>query len=305
MKFKTPESLSAIADFLDCSFVGDANFPVLGLNEIHRVGPGDIVFVDHPKYYDKALNSAATIILINQTVECPENKALLISEDPLLDFNRLIDHFFPEKPCDGRICSTAKIGEGTVVHPTASIGHDVVIGQNCQIHAGVVIYANSRIGDNVILHGNTTIGADPFYFQKRGSRFVKLSACGYVDIEDNVELGANCTIDRGLTDVTRIGSDTKFDAQIHIGHDVRVGSGCLMAAQVGVSGYTIIEEQVTLWGKVGVASNLTIGANSVVMGDSVVTKSLPAGGVYMGAPAIDARKKRREMAKVRRLVSDK
>lgn len=302
MQFKTATTLEAIANFLQCEFVGAADFPVLGMNEIHRVQAGDIVFVDHPKYYNKALASAATIVLINKKVASPAGKALLISADPLVDFNRLAKQFFPQQIPDGRISSTAKIADSSFVHPMASIGHDVIIGEDCVIHAGVVVETGTIVGNRVIIHPNCTLGADPFYFQKRADGFLKHAAFGRVVIADDVEIGANCTIDRGYTDQTILGQHTKLDAQVHIGHDVRVGKNCLMAAQVGISGYTVVEDKVTLWGKVGVASNVVIGEGAVVMGDSVVTKSLSGGGVYMGAPAIDAKQKRKELAMMRRMA---
>ncbi|GAL77666.1 UDP-3-O-[3-hydroxymyristoyl] glucosamine N-acyltransferase [Algibacter lectus] len=147
MKFPKQHTLKQIAELIGCDFVGgDLNFPVLGMNEIHVVEAGDIVFVDHPKYYDKALNSAATIILINKKVDCPEGKALLVSDDPFRDFNTLTNHFKPFQSANSAISGSAKIGENTVIQPNCFIGHNVEIGENCVIHANVSIYDDTVIG---------------------------------------------------------------------------------------------------------------------------------------------------------------
>ncbi|HIB37748.1 LpxD N-terminal domain-containing protein, partial [Mesonia sp.] len=155
MKFPQTHTLQQIATIINAEFVGDSNFPVEGMNEIHVVTPGDIVFVDHPKYYDKALQSAATIILINKEVECPEGKALLISDDPFRDFNKLTDYFKPFQKSVENISSSAEIGENTVIQPNSFIGNHVKIGKNCIIHSNVSIYDYTEIGDNVTIHSNT------------------------------------------------------------------------------------------------------------------------------------------------------
>jgi UDP-3-O-[3-hydroxymyristoyl] glucosamine N-acyltransferase len=147
---------------------------VLGMNEIHVVESGDIVFVDHPKYYDKALQSDATIILINKKVACPEGKALLISDDPFRDFNKLTLHFKPFQPATAQQSKSAKIGKGTIIQPGAFIGNNVVIGENCLIYSNVIIYDETVIGDNVIIHAGTVLGADAFYYKNRPEGFDKL-----------------------------------------------------------------------------------------------------------------------------------
>ena len=163
MKFNRAYTLKEISQIINSSYIGADNFPVLGMNEIHVVEPGDIVFVDHPKYYDKALNSAATIVLINKEVECPEAKALLISDDPFRDFNKLTNHFKPFTPSSSTISPSAKIGTGTVIQPNCFIGNNVSIGNNCIIHSNVSIYDDAIIGDNVIIHAGTVLGASAFY----------------------------------------------------------------------------------------------------------------------------------------------
>ena len=252
MKFPKVYSLETIATIIGSEYVGDANFPVTGMNEIHVVESGDIVFVDHPKYYDKALNSAATIILINKNVDCPDGKALLISEDPFRDFNKLTKYFKPFQFSNASIATSASIGHGTVIQPNTFIGNHVVIGKNCLIHSNVSIYDHTVIGDNVIIHAGTILGADAFYYKKRAEGFDQLLSGGRVVIEDNVGIGALCTIDKGVTGDTRIGEGTKIDNQVHVGHDTVIGKKCLIASQTGIAGCVIIEDEVTLWGQVGI-----------------------------------------------------
>lgn len=301
MKFTTPQTLARLAEFLKCEFVGPADHVVLGTNEIHRVEKGDLVFVDHPKYYEKALTSAATTVLINQKTECPAGKGLLISDDPCRDFNKLNRHFAPIKSQSTPVGENAVIAKTAVIYPNVFIGHNVSIGENTVIHPGVSIYAGTVIGNNVTIHANTVIGSDAFYYKKRGEVYDKMHTCGNVVIEDNVEIGANCTIDRGLTADTRIGAGTKIDNLVQIGHDTIIGKNCLFAAQVGVAGCTVIEDNVTLWGQVGVTSGITIGKGVVVMAQSGVSQSLGAGQKYFGSPAGEAREKYREIAALRAL----
>lgn len=301
MKFPKTYQLKEIASLIGCDFIGDESFPVLGMNEIHVVEPGDIVFVDHPKYYDKALQSAATIVLINKEVACPEGKALLISDDPFRDFNKLTNHFKPFIPSSSSISETAKIGNKTVIQPNCFIGSNVTIGDNCIIHPNVVIYDDTVIGDNVIIHAGTILGASAFYYKNRPEGFDQLLSGGRVIIEDDVHIGACCTIDRGVTGDTTIGKGSKLDNQIQIGHDTVLGKKCLLASQVGIAGCVVIEDEVTIWGQVGSTSGVTIGEKAVILAQSGVSKSLEGHKTYFGSPAEEARQKLKEMAYVKEI----
>ncbi len=301
MKFPKTHTLKEIAAIIECQYVGADDFHVEGMNEIHVVTPGDIVFVDHPKYYDKALQSAATIILINKEVDCPEGKALLISEDPFRDFNTLTQHFRPFVAANASISLSASIGEGTVIQPNCFIGNNVSIGKNCLLHANVIVYDNSVIGDNVIIHSGTILGADAFYYKKRPEGFDQLLSGGRVVIEDNVGIGAACTIDKGVTGDTTIGAGTKIDNQVHVGHDTVIGKKCLIAAQTGIAGCVIIEDEVTLWGQVGTTSGITIGAKAVVLGQTGVSKSIEGGKTYSGTPIDEAREKMKQFANLKKI----
>jgi UDP-3-O-[3-hydroxymyristoyl] glucosamine N-acyltransferase len=301
MKFPKTYFLQEIAAIINCEFVGDATFPVYGMNEIHVVEQGDIVFVDHPKYYDKALQSAATIILINKNVACPDGKALLISDDPFRDFNKLTNHFKPFQFSNVAIASSAKIGEGTVIQPNTFVGNHVVIGKNCLIHSNVSIYDHTIIGDNVIIHAGTILGADAFYYKKRAEGFDQLISGGRVVIENNVGIGALCTIDKGVTGDTTIGEGTKIDNQVHVGHDTVIGKKCLIASQTGIAGCVVIEDEVTLWGQVGTTSGITIGAKAVVLGQTGVTKSIEGGKSYFGTPVEESREKLKQLANIKKI----
>lgn len=301
MKFPQKYTLEQIATIISSEFVGDADFPVLGMNEIHVVTPGDIVFVDHPKYYDKALNSAATVILINKKVECPEGKALLISDDPFRDFNKLTKYFKPFESASASIAASAEIGEGTVVQPNTFVGNNVKIGKNCIIHSNVSLYDNTVIGDNVIIHAGTVLGGDAFYYKNRPEGFDKLLSGGRVVIKDNVEIGANCTIDKGVTGDTTIGKGTKLDNLIQIGHDTVIGEKCLIASQVGIAGCVVIEDEVTVWGQVGMRSGITVKKGGVLMGQAGITKSTKENTIYTGNPAMESRAKLKELALLRQL----
>ena len=301
MKFPRKHTLKEIANLIEVDYVGSDDFPVLGMNEIHVVESGDIVFVDHPKYYDKALNSSATIVLINKEVDCPENKALLISDDPFRDFNKLTNHFKPFQSSSSAISESAKIGEGTIIQPNCFVGNNVVIGENCVIHSNVSIYDDAIIGDNVTIHAGTVLGASAFYYKNRPEGFDQLMSGGRVIIQDNVHIGALCTIDRGVTGDTTIGEGSKLDNQIQVGHDTIIGKKCLIASQTGIAGCVVVEDEVTLWGQVGVKSGITIAKGTVLYAQSGLGHTTEEGKAYFGSPAVEARDKFKEMAYIRQI----
>ena len=303
MKFPYPHTLKEIATLIGSDYVGEDNFPVFGMNEIHVVQPGDIVFVDHPKYYDKALQSQASVVLINQEVACPVGKALLVSDDPFRDFNKLTHHFRPFQSANLSIAESAQVGENTIIQPNVFIGNNVKIGRDCVIHSNVCIYDGTVIGNNVTIHAGTVLGSDAFYYKGRPEGFDKLLSGGNIIIEDNVDLGALCSIDKGVSSATRIGEGTKIDNQVHVGHDTVIGRRCLIASQVGIAGCVLIEDFVTIWGQVGITSGVTIGEKAVISAQSGVSKSLPGNKSYFGTPADEFRKKYKELASIR-LIPD-
>lgn len=305
MHFPSPVAATWVADLINASLLGKTDAFATGINEIHKVLVGDLCFVDHPKYYDKCLQSDATFIIINnKDVAIPAGKTLLVVDEPFEAYLKIVQHFKPFELQTTSVSTSAIIGEGTVVMPNAFIGNYVKIGKNCFIHANVSILDYCELGDNVIVQAGTVIGSDAFYYNTKKNRelwYKKMISCGKVIIEDDVEIGACCTIDRGVTAETIIGKGTKMDNMVHIGHDNIIGKNCLIAAQVGIAGATILEDGVTLWGQVGVNKTITIGANAVVFGQSGVVSSIKGNKGYWGTPAIDANEKRREVVWIKRI----
>ena len=301
MKFPSVHSLKQIAELIDCKYVGKDNFQIQGMNEIHVVEPGDIVFVDHPKYYDKALNSKATVVLINKEVDCPVGKALLISEDPFNDFNKLTNHFKPFQTTNSPISESATIGNNTIIQPNCFIGNNVIIGDNCVIHSNVSIYDDTVIGNNVEIHAGSVLGASAFYYKNRQEGFDQLRSGGRVVIQDNVDIGALCSIDKGVTGDTTIGEGSKLDNQIQIGHDTVIGNKCLIASQTGIAGCVVVQDNVTIWGQVGVKSGITIAKGTELFAQSGLGHSTNENKKYFGSPAVEAREKFKEMAYLKKL----
>jgi len=301
MRFPNQLTLSELAAMLNAIPVGDPDFPVTGMNEIHMVEPGDLTFVDHPKYYTKALNSKATTIIINKEVDCPKGKGLLICEKPFDAYVSLAMRFRPFEKAVSEISPTAEIGEGTVIQPGAFVGNHVKIGNHCIVHANASIYDHTVIGDHVIIHSGAVLGADAYYFQRRPEGWKKLESCGRVVIEDHVEIGAVTTIDKGVSGDTIISYGTKLDNHIQIGHDTFIGRHCLIGAHCAIAGVTRIEDDVILWARVSVNKDLVIGKKAIVLAMSGVDKSLEGGKTYWGVPADDPRTKWKEMAALRQL----
>jgi UDP-3-O-[3-hydroxymyristoyl] glucosamine N-acyltransferase len=306
MKLPRNYTLSEIAALIRAKAVGDPDFNITGINEIHRVEAGDISFVDHPKYYDKALKSAATTIIINKEVDCPEGKTLLISEQPFRDYNFLTQYFRPlQHPAHARYVKgmNTVVGPDTIIYDGVVIGNNCEIGNHCVIHPNTVIYDNTIIGNNVVIHANTTIGGDAFYFKKQPEGYEKMYSCGRVIIHDHVEIGCSCTIDRGVSADTIIGEGTKLDNLIQIGHDTTIGKRCIIASQSGIAGVTTIEDDVIIWAQVGISKDLTIGKGAIVLAKSGVGRNLEPGKSYFGAPAKESRKAMRELATLARLAN--
>jgi UDP-3-O-[3-hydroxymyristoyl] glucosamine N-acyltransferase len=298
MKFNTQQDIRSIAALLDCKITGNTENIVTGINEIHMVEPGDIVFVDHPKYYQKALESAANVILIDQEVPFPEGKTLLIHPSPFNAFNFLIEHFAAQ-----HVKEEAKVHPTSTVYPNVFLGKNVKIGEYCVLHAGAYIADETTIESHVIIGPNSVIGHDAFYYQKKEKNYNRLISCGGVHIEKNVEIGALCTIDRGVTGTTRIGKGSKIDNQVHIGHDTQIGTNVLIAAGCGISGCVEIGNYATIWGQVGMASGVKIADGATILGQSGVTKNISEGTEYFGTPAGPAKQKFKELAFLRNQVN--
>lgn len=305
MQFPSKTTVQDLVDIIQVTCIGDSTKVVPGMNEIHAVTQGDLIFVDHPKYYKKALHSVAGVILINEKMPCPEGKTLLISDDPFRDYNRLTERFRPFESQNKAISDTAVIGKNTIIQPNCFIGNHVQIGDNCLIHPNVIISDHTVIGNNVTINAGTVIGGNAFYYKKREKGYDRLLSGGRVVIADWVEIGCSCTIDRGVSGDTFIDQGTKLDNQVHVGHDTRIGKNCLIVSQVGIAGCVVIEDEVTIWGQVGIKSEVVIGEKTTIYAQSGVTKSLEANKTYFGLPAVEYQTKLREMITLKKLTKNK
>lgn len=304
MRFEQPIPINKIAALIGAELIGNIDAMAEGINEIHKVEKGDLVFVDHPKYYDTCINSAASFIIINKKTDFPQGKALLIVDEPFESYLKIVRTYRPFTASMVPISKQSSIGEGSIVMPGAFVGDNVTIGKNCLIHPNVTILNHCIIGDNVIIQAGTVIGSDAFYYNKKTNRpihYKKMESCGRVVIEEGVEIGAACTIDRGVTADTVIGAGTKLDNQVHIGHDCNIGKNCLFAAQVALAGAVNVEDNVILWGQVGVSKTLTIGKDAIVLAQSGVPSSIEGGKVYFGTPVELASTKKRELVWIKRI----
>lgn len=303
MKFKAPIAIQDIAALIGAEIVGDPNIKVTYLSEIHKVEKGSLMFVDNEKYYSRAIYSSATAIIINKAVECPAGKALLVVDQPFDAYNFLALHFSPFESIRQSISPSAIIGKNTILEPGVVVGNHVTIGDHCLIRANTVLLDNTKIGNHVIIHANTSIGNDAFYMNPRPDRtYKRWHSIGRVIIEDHVEIGAGCTIDKGVSGDTVIGEGTKIDNLVHVGHGVRIGKHCLLAAQVGIAGKTIIQDHVTIYGQVGISKSLVVGEGATLLAKTGVSKSIPGGNKeYSGIPAGEKGTKFREIAAVRQM----
>lgn len=301
MKLPHPVLVTHIAEKIGAELIGDETLQATGINEVHQVQPGDITFVDVEKYYETSLKSAASIIIIDRRVDPPEGKALLVCDIPFQAYNNLVLEYRPVQPLSKAISDTAVIDPSAIIEPNVIIGHHVRIGKGCYIHSSVTIAEHTVIGDQVTVQSGAAVGTDAFYFKRNPDGFQRWRSCGRVIIEDGVDIGAGCTINKGVSGDTVIGAGTKLDCQVHIGHDVAIGKRCLFAAQVGIGGNTRVGDEVIMYGQVGIAQNLVIGDRVVVLAKSGVSKNLEAGKTYFGYPAAEARGKYRELAALRHL----
>ena len=299
MNFVKDISLGEIASKYACTIqVGDPNALVKGINEINRVRAGDICFVDASKYYKKTLRSDASFVIMPEVMDFEHDKAVLIHKNPFSVYNAIAkDEGEKHKLKKSFVDPSAQVADGV------SISNNVHIGKDCIIEPQVHIGDNVRIGNNVKISAGTMIGTDAFYLHKsKEGKYTKWYSCGNVIIEDDVHIGANCTINQAVSDITKIGHGSQLDCGIHIAHGVQIGSDCLIAAQVGISGKTIIGNNVSIYGQVGITQNLVIGDNVIIYAQSGVNNNLAADGVYFGSPAIPIQDRLKEIRAVRRLL---
>lgn len=318
-------TLAELAEELGGTVVGDASTVVKGVAGIREAQPGDITFIANSRY-DAYLHEtkASAVICSRETRE--SHVPLLQVDNPYLAFQKVVKHFRPDlyKPLAGvhpsAVVSPAatlganvsvgahcvveagvKVGANTVLMPGCYVGVQAAIGEDCMIYPRVTIREEVVIGDRCIIHPGAVIGADGFGFAFDAGRYHKVPQVGTVIVGDDVEIGANTTIDRATTHATRIGDGTKIDNLVQIGHNVVTGKHCIVVAQVGISGSTELEDYVTIGGQAGVIGHVRLGKGSMIGGQSGVTKSVPAGAKVSGYPAIALGIWRRMNAYIQRL----
>lgn len=302
MKINRSYTLGEIAEWLNLSFKGNESIKISGISDVYHSMYGDITFADNDKYFEVAnVSNASVIIVQNKQYESSE-KGLLICEDAFETYNKLASLLFPKLVQKENINPNAIIGDGTIIHPQVIISDNVCIGSNCIIYPNVTIFGPCTIGDNVVLNSGVVIGTEAFYFKKEeNGKYLKLTSVGSVRIDNNVEIGAKSTIDKGLGGFTQISEGTKIGNSVQVGYDTYIGKNCLIAAQTGIASNVVIEDEVVIWGQVGIQKNVVIGKEAVVLGQSGVTKSIEGGKIYFGLPAVDSREKMRELAYIKQI----
>ena len=328
-----PKSITVreLAQHLNGEVLGDPDRMISGVGSLASAGPGDLVFVDQPRYFEELRTSKASAAIVPEGVEPPPGMSGIRVGHPQLAMARALDILRPQERAFVGISPMAwlgkgveiaegvgigphvhvgdgvRIGKGTEIYPGTTIGRGSVVGEDCLLYSGVHIYHDTAIGNRVIIHSGAIIGADGFGFvQEKNSgpnaspfeplRHKKIRQVGRVVIEDDVEIGANTTIDRAALDVTRIGRGTKIDNLVMIGHNVRVGLHCIIVGQAGISGSTVLGEYVTVAGQAGLTGHLKVGSRAVIGAQAGVTKDIADGQIVLGSPAIDARQARKSLA---------
>jgi len=322
--------LSDLAARLDCVLEGDGEIEILGVAGIQDAGAGDVTFIANTKYEKLLPTTRASAVILKRgaalTLPAGRGCAVLRADDPYLAFARAVRLFAPDwRPAVGvhaqsaiaadaqlgrdvsvgafvAIEAGASIGDRTVVFPNVTVGRGARVGSDCVIHSNVSIRERVTIGDRVILQNGVVIGGDGYGFVRRGDgTHEKIPQTAAVVIEDDVELGANTTVDRPAVGETRIKAGTKIDNLVQIAHGVTVGRNVLMAAQVGVAGSTEIGDEVVLGGQVGVPGHLTIGRGAIAVAQTGVTNSIAPGVMVGGYPSLEVHEWRRTQVLVRRL----
>jgi UDP-3-O-[3-hydroxymyristoyl] glucosamine N-acyltransferase len=318
------KSLKELAENLGGTVIGDENITIRGIASLDDAKEDQITFLANPKYAAKVATTRAAAVVVPPGAES-YGKNVIEVKNPYLAFAKLLTIFYVKRPDAKGVMAGAFLGEKAVmgedltIYPGASVGNGVKLGARVTIHPGAVLYDGVEVGDDVTIHSNVTIrercrignrviihsgaviGSDGFGYAPDGKEWYKIPQIGIVVIEDDVEIGANTTIDRAALEVTLIGRGTKIDNLVQIAHNCQIGENCMIVSQVGISGSARLGEHVTLGGQVGVAGHLEIGAFTMVGAKSGVPGNLPASGVFSGIPTIPHREWLRSMGTIPKL----
>ncbi len=311
------KTLKELADYVGGEVVGDENIKIKGVMTIDEATEGYITFVSNKKYIKKLGSTGASAILVSPGMEA-EGKNLLVTKNPYLAFAKVVDLMMnPEEVYPGtvddsaRVSDSAEIGsnvtaypfvfigenakvaDNVVLYPGVYIGDDCRIGKDTIIHPNTVLHKGTIIGERVVIHSNSVIGCSGYGYAPDGNTYYKIPQIGITVIEDDVDIGANTTINRAVLGETRIRRGTKIDSEVMIAHNVEIGEDVLVTSQVGIAGSAVIGNNVILAGGSGVAGHIKVGDNVKVGGWTGVTKDLPAGGTFLGTPAIEIERMRK------------
>jgi len=325
-------ALKEVAEFLEATLVGDEHAMVSGVASLPSAKSGDLVFVEDARYLSLALQSQATAVIAGSFAgNGIQSKPILIAAQPRLAFARVAAWLNSKSVLEQAVHPTAVIhpaaqlannvvveeraivrenvgiGEGSIIGAGCVVGPDVAIGRGCRLYPNVTIYPGARLGDRVVVHAGAVLGSDGFGYVRDATtgRYEKFPQIGRLEIEDDVEIGANSTVDRGALDVTRIRRGTKIDNLVHVGHNVDVGEDVVIAAQTGLSGSAIIENNVIIGGQVGIADHVHIESGAILGAQSGIPSKKVIRGkgvVFWGTPARPIKQYLKELAVLARLA---
>lgn len=323
-------TVEQLAHLVRGRLVGDGTLPIRAAKPIGEAGPGDITFLDDERYAKSLRSSPPSAMLVGPHFRLPEGPtrpaAVIEVDDPRGAFLEVHTHLLGEGRARwsgvhplAAVASTARIGRGVAIHALASVGERAQVGDGCTLHPGsrvgdgarlgenvtlhpnVVVYHDVILGDRVEVHGGTVIGADGFGYRQVDGQHVKIPQTGGVEIGDDVEIGSNCTIDRGTFDATRIGTGTKIDNLVMIGHNCQIGRHNILCGQVGIAGSCKTGDYVVMAGQAGIKDHTQIGDRVVVGAQAGVHRNIPAGQQVLGSPAIPVKEQRHVFAMIARL----
>ena len=304
-------TLRQIADVLAGDVAGNSELEVSGVKPLEEAGPQDLSFFSNPRYRKELESTSAGGIIVARD-ENAAGKNLIKVDDPYLGFAIAMEMFYqkeyratgispaafvhkgaaigfePSVEACAVVSEGASLGDRTTLMPGSYVGPGVIVGNDCVIHPNVTLEAGVILGDRVIIHAGTVVGSDGFGFAREGRRYRKIIHAGTVHIEDDVEIGACCTIDRAVMGQTVIGQGTKLDNLIQVGHNVNIGRDCILVSFVGLAGSVTLEDGVTMAGRSGVVGHTRVGEGATILAKSVVLKDVPPGASVAGYPATDA-----------------